>query len=220
MSIIKRLTATLHASVDKTVASIENHDAIIQATLVKSRRSVAEASVKLSRVKADGQRQMRQIDELKQRIDLWTERAKAVAETDRAKALDCLKQRQNDQKQLDIATEAFQKHKEMTQRMEDKVCELQQRVTNLQQQHTELQSRDTVSRATTQMDALEHAPGCNVDDTFDRWEVSIQQREARNEFSADVAHAPTSLHDEFKLQEQNDRLDDELDALLEAQNED
>ena len=217
MSIIKRFTTTLYAGVDRTVASIENHDAIIQATLAKSRRSVAEAQVKLARVKADGDKQTRHIEELHKRIELWTARAKAVAESDRDKALNCLKQKQDDQTRLDNAIEAFEKHKEMTQRMEDKVCSLQQRVTTLHQQHTELQSRDTVSRATTALDSIEHSPGINVDDTFDRWEVSIQQREAQNEFNHDVASVPTSLHDEFRVQEQKEALNDELDALIKTQ---
>ena len=214
MSIFKRITTTLHASVDKTVASIENHDAIIQATLATSRRSVAEAQVKLSRVQADGVRQAKHIDQLKERIELWTTRAKNVADTDREKALGCLKQRKDDQAQLESAVTALQKHKEMTQRMEEKVRSLQQRVTELQRQHTELQSRDTVSRATTQLDNIERSPSFNIDDSLDRWEVSIHQREARNELNDDIAHTPTSLHDEFKVQEQNEALNDELDALI------
>ena len=214
MSIIKRFTTTLYAGVDRTVASIENHDAIIHATLQKSRRSVAQAKVKLSRVKADGEKQAAYIDDLNRRIDLWTTRAKAVAETDREKALECLKHRKEDQAQLDNAISALKKHKEMTQRMEDKVCSLQQRVVALQQQHTELQSRDTVSRATTHLDALEQSPGMNVDDTFDRWEVSIQQREAENEIYQDLDKSPSSLDDEFNVQEQNEALNDELDALV------
>lgn len=217
MSIFKRITATLHASVDKTVASIENHDAIIQATLATSRRSVAQAKVKLSRVQADGSKQALHITELNQRIDLWTTRAKAIANTDREKALDCLKQRRADQTQLENARQSLNKHQEMTQRMEDKVRSLQQRVADLQQQHTELQSRDTVSRATNQLDAIEHSPGLNVNDTFDRWEVSIQEREAQVNAHNHVADAPTSLHDELNVQEQKIALDVELEALLRAQ---
>ena len=217
MSIIKRITATLHASVDKTVASIENHDAIIQATLATSRRSVAEARVKLSRVQADQAKQEAHIKELNQRIELWTTRAKAMAETDRDKALECLQQRQADQSQLEVAKDTLKKYQGMTQRMEDKVRSLQQRVTQLQQQHAELQSRDTVSRATNQLDAIEHSPVINVNDTIDRWEVSIQQREAQNDIYDSAADIPTSLHDELEAEEHKSALNDELEALINAQ---
>jgi len=217
MSIIKRLTATLHASVDKTVASIENHDAIIQATLATSRRSVAEVKVKLSRVQADVKKQELHIKELNKRIDLWTARAKAIADTDRDKALECLKQRQADQTQLENAHQTLKKYQEMAQQMEDRVGSLQHRVTTLQQQHTELQSRDTVSRATACLDELEYSPSMNVNDTIDRWKVSIQQREAQIDHYNDVVDVPTTLHEELKVQEQKAQLNDELEALLKTE---
>ncbi len=217
MSIVKRLTATLHASVDRTVASIENHDAIINATMTESRRAVATAKVRLARVESDGKKQEQYISELENRIQSWTTRAKNIGETDRAKALECLTQRSNDQTQLERARNTHEQHREMQQRMRAKVETLEQRVAELQRQHTELRSRDTVSRASTQLDALEHSPSINIDETFDRWEVAIRERELRSEYATDTSHTPTSLDEEFKASERNTQINEELDALLDKQ---
>jgi len=214
MSIIKRLTTTLHASVDRTVASLENHEAIIQATLTESRRAVATTKVRLARVEADGKRQEEHVEVLKHRIDTWTQRAKEVGEEDRNKALECLQQRRNDQAQLEQATKILVRHSEMKQRMRDKVISLNERVAELQRQYSELQSRDSVSRATTSLDAIQQTPGSNIEDTFDRWEVSIRERELQNEYMQDAIHSPTTLDEEFRVTENRVALNSELDTLL------
>jgi len=186
MSIFKRLSATVHATVDRTVASIENHDAIIQATLADSRKAVATAKIRLARVETDGKSQAEQIETLKKRIEIWTVRAKDTGATDREKALACLQQRANDQAALEQAEATLNRHREMKERMRDKLKSLEQRV----------------------------SPGMNIDETFDRWEISIRERELRNEYSLDLDETPSSLDDEFKASESDTALNMELDALL------
>lgn len=214
MSIVKRISATIHASVDRTVASIENHDAIIQATLSDSRRAVATARVRLTRVQAETQRQEKHIGELENRIENWTTRAKSLGQTDRDKALRCLEQRKQDQEDLEKAMETLMLQRDMQQRVQTKVESLEKRVTQLQRQHTEMRSRDTVARASTQVDALEHCPSINIDDTFDRWEVSIRERELQSEMSSSPAVSSSSLDEELTATENKELLSSELDDLL------
>ena len=214
MSVFKRITASLHASVDRTVASLENHDAIISATLNESRRAVATAKVRLARVESDGKQQANRIEELENRIETWTSRAKSIGLTDRAKALDCLKHRDTDQRQLEQAQETLVRHQDMEQRMRNKLITLEQRVSDLQRQHAELQSRDTVARATSKLDAIEHSPSINIDETFDRWEIAIRERELRSDYNS-TTHTPVSLDEKFKADEHRETLNLELDALLE-----
>ena len=214
MSIVKRISATIHASVDRTVASIENHDAIIQATLSDSRRAVATARVRLTRVQAETQRQEKHIADLENRTETWTTRAKSIGETDRDKALRCLEQRKNDQEQLEKALETLMLQRDMQQRVQTKVESLEKRVTQLQRQHTEMRSRDTVARATTQVHALEHGPSINIDDTFDRWEVSIRERELQSEISSSPIPSSSTLDEELTANENKELLSNELDDLL------
>ena len=214
MSIVKRISATIHASVDRTVASIENHDAIIQATLSDSRRAVATARVRLTRVQAETLGQEKYIAELENRIETWTTRAKSIGGTDRDKALRCLEQRKNDQEQLEKALETLMLQRDMQQRVQTKVESLEKRVTQLQRQHSEMRSRDTVARATTQVDALEHNPSINIDDTFDRWEVSIRERELQSEISCSSTPSSSTLDEELTANENKELLRNELDDLL------
>jgi len=182
--------------------------------IIKRFATTIHASV--DRTVADGTRQEKHIAELERRIKIWTKRATTVGETDRDKALECLQQRSDDQSQLDHANETLGRHKEMATRMRGKVASLEKRVLELQRQHTELQSRDTVSKATTQIDAIQHSPGINIDETFDRWEVSIREREIQNDYLDTDPHTPSSLDAKFTAEEQSAALNDELDALLES----
>lgn len=222
MSLIKRIATTVHASVEKSVASMENHDAMIQATLKDSRRSVAAANVKLQRLKDDEQRQIHFVEELKARIEQWSSRAKSIAGSDQDKALECLQQRRIDQGRLTDAEHALTKHQALTHQMQDNVSALQQRVNALQSQHLELQSRDTVSRATTQLDDLERSSHTPIDSMFDRWEESIQEREMRSRSmpidtrttQGKPVHASVDLHSQFKAAEERAELQQELDDLM------
>lgn len=222
MSIFKRIVTTVHANVEKTVASMENHEALIQASLKDSRRAVAAANIKLQRLNEDEQHQRNRIDELGRRIDLWTQRASAVAEADQDKAIQCLRQRRIDQRELADAKQALTKHQTMTQQMQDSVNQLQQRVNRLQRQHLELQSRDTLSRATARLDDLELTNDSSIDAMFDRWEESIQEREMRCESSPTGRSSSTlsntsmqiDLNAEFNVNEEQNELQQELEELM------
>lgn len=214
MSIIKRIATTLHASVDRTVASIENHDAVVQATLKEQQRSVAKASVKLRHLETISKRQQENIDRLKQRIESWSARAKSIAETDKEKALDCLVQRQADQRLLDIALKEQETHQTLLARMQGNVIELQERVSDMQSQHRDLQMRDTVARAKTGLDEIESHSVANINDTFERWEVSVEAREMDNALVTHASKLPLSLDDEFTQKENQEALEKELNALL------
>lgn len=214
MSIIKRLATTIHASVDRTVASIENHEAIVKATLNESRQALASAKIQLQRVDAEHQRQQDQLQALQQRIDTWTTRAKDIGDKDREKALRCLQERANDQANLDKARALLTRHSDMQQRMRDQVASLESRVSELHRQHRELLSRDTVSRANAQLDAVQLNPHSNLDDVFDRWETAIKSRELGHEYVNTNVVSTADLDAEMSADETRAELNSELDNLL------
>ena len=90
MSILKRLVTTVHSSVDRTLAGMENHQAVVDAALKESRHAVAEARVRLGRLEMDAKSQRERVTELASEAELWNERALSVAEQDREKALSCI----------------------------------------------------------------------------------------------------------------------------------
>jgi len=214
MNIIKRIATSVHAGVEFTVASIENHGALVQATLKDQQRAVAKATVKLRRLESTEQRQKENIARLNQRIETWTTRAKSIGESDKEKALDCLVQRQADQRLLDIAVKEQLNHSNLTARMQEKVTELQQRVSDMQTQYTDMQMRDTVADATSKLDDLERLSGANINDTFERWEISLEAREMQNNLNTNTSHTPLTLDEEFTREENQQALKNELETLL------
>lgn len=68
MNLISRFSATLMAGVDKTVSQIENHDAVIEASLKESQRAAAQARVRLQRVTRDGEALLQKQKALAQKI--------------------------------------------------------------------------------------------------------------------------------------------------------
>lgn len=214
MSIIKRLATTIHASVDRTVASIENHEAIVKATLNESRQALASAKIQLQRVEAEYHQQHNQIQALQQRIDTWTTRAKDIGDKDREKALRCLQERALDQANLDKAEALLIRHTDMQQRMRHQVASLEDRVSELHRQHRELLSRDTVSRANAQLDAAQLNPHSNLDEVFDRWETAIKARELGHEYVNTNVVSTADLDAEMSADEARADLNSELDSLL------
>ena len=71
MSLIKRLVTTVHSSVDRTLASMENHEAVVDAALRESREAVSRARVRLKRLERDGTQQRNRITELTSEVELW-----------------------------------------------------------------------------------------------------------------------------------------------------
>ena len=86
MSLIKRFVATVHHSVDRTLAGMENHEAVVDAALRESREAVSRARVRLNRLEKDGKQQSNRITELTSEVELWNERARSVADGDRPRA--------------------------------------------------------------------------------------------------------------------------------------
>jgi len=123
-------------------------------------------------------------------------------------------QRQADQRLLDIAVKEQVNHSNLTARMQEKVTELQQRVSDMQTQYTDMQMRDTVADATSKLDDLERLSGANINDTFERWEISLEAREMQNNLNTNTSHTPLTLDEEFTREENQQALKNELETLL------
>ena len=51
MKLIKRLSTTLSATLDSAVGQLENHDAIVEATIKQTRQSVAKTKARINTLK-------------------------------------------------------------------------------------------------------------------------------------------------------------------------
>ena len=214
MSLIKRLVTTVHGSVDRTLASMENHEAVVDAALRDSREAVSRAKVRLSRLEKDGRQQRNRITELTTEAELWNERARSVAETDRPRALACIRRRKTCEQDLKLAEAQAAEHSRIEQRVRDSISESTNRVQALQSQRNQMRSREAAAQAGKIVYSLDGRLGSDVEAAIERWEVTVGESELLTDILLPVDVDCDDLAAEFVTKEENQLLEDELDALL------
>lgn len=210
MSIFKRLSATLVSRIDQVVGEIENHDAVIQATLNDMRKKVAEAKVRLSQVHREKEHLQQQGQELLENVRRWQQRAIECAETDEAKALECVsRSRFCEQKEAKLR-QAINQYRLTADKLEQDIESSEQRLAEMKQKLTLMRARQSTSSAVSATSETNHHVENRLDETFDRWEINISQAE----MIADLPESTDLLERDFINQEQEENLRQELDILL------
>lgn len=213
MNIITRISATLLSGVDKTVCQIENHDAVVEASLKESQRAAAQARVRLQRVKRDGESMLQKQKSLIQKIEHWSERAKASHTDDRALALQCIARRKqciSDEKELQLA---LKRHAELEQQMVDTITNIEKRVTTMSRQRNQMRSRQSAAEALRVMNKIEGNNTYGIDDTFERWDLNISETEISAGISSELIETDP-LDAQFNATEEQQELEDELNAFI------
>ncbi len=216
MSLIRRISATLSSSVDRAVSRVENHDAIVNAALRDTQQAAARSRVRLERVRKDGRALKTRYQSLAEARDRWTERAKSAAVSDEAKALECLRRRKDCENQLRNLREAIGKHEDLEARIEEQVKKIEARIGEVTHQRNMMRSRQSVAEAMRAIHNIEGVSYGEVEETFDRWEISLGETEVM--MGAYAATDP--LETEFAEAEDTESLRAELELLLDAEEED
>jgi len=214
MSLIKRLVTTVHGSFDRTLASMENHEAVVDAALRDSREALSRARVRLSRLEKDSKQQSNRITELASEADLWNERARSVAENDRPKALACIRRRRACEQNLKTAKARAVEHDRIEQRVRDSISESTSRVQALQSQRNQMRSREAAAQAGKIVHSLDGCLGTDVEAAIERWEITVGEAEFLTDTLLPVELECDDLVTEFVTREENQLLEDELETLL------
>jgi phage shock protein A len=209
MSIFKRLSATLVSSIDQVVGEIENHDAVVQASLQDMRKQIAEARVRLSRVHQEQASLQEQIQEQQDGAQRWRERALACSRSDEGKALECLNRSRHCQQRAEKLEQVLAGYESTAEKLAVDIETSEQRLAQNKQKLTLMRARQSTSSALNATG--EGGPdACQLmDDTFDRWEINISQAEMIANSHALV----DPLEREFTTREQQEELRRELAAL-------
>ncbi len=215
MSLIRRISTSITSSVDRAVSKVENHDAIINAALRDTQRAAAKSRVRLERVRKDGNSLKTRYGELQHAVVRWTERAKNVAVTDEAKALECLRRRKDCEAQLRSLRDSIEKHEELESRIAEQVKKIEARIGEVSQQRNMMRSRQSVAEAMRTINNIEGVSYGEIEDTFDRWEINLGEAEIL------MGSVSTSdpLDSEFLAEEDTAELRAELEELLESDEE-
>ncbi|MFP4611085.1 MAG: PspA/IM30 family protein [Thiohalophilus sp.] len=210
MSIFKRLSTTLVSRIDQVVGEIENHDAVVQATLDDMRKKVAEARVRLGQVHREETRLREQIREQQENAERWRKRAVESAKEDEDRALECVSRRRHCQTQAEKLQQSLNQYQQTSEKLSADIASTEQRLAEVKQKLTLMRARQSTSSARkasieTQSDAAKL-----LEDTFDRWEINVSQAE----LMLDDNPVVDPVERKFIMREQQDELKEELSALL------
>ncbi|MCP4301162.1 MAG: hypothetical protein GY783_11300 [Gammaproteobacteria bacterium] len=216
MSLIRRISATLTSSVDRAVSKVENHDAIVNAALRDTQQAAARSRVRLERVRKDGQALKNRYQSLQVAQSRWTERARSIAGSDEAKALECLRRRKDCETQIRNLKDSIEKHEELEGRIAEQVKKIEARIGEVAHQRNMMRSRQSVAEAMRAIHNIEGVSYGEVEETFDRWEINLGETEIL--MGANRSSDP--LDTEFLAEEDTEALRAELAQLLNSDEED
>lgn len=218
MSLFSRFVTTMHAGVERTVSNMENHEAVVNAALKDSREALMRAKVRFAKLEKEGCKQRDRLTELTSEIELWSERARNSAETDRPKALACLQRKKQREQELQRVREQITEHELIVKKVRGNIEESTNRVEALQTQRNHMRSREAAAQAGAIVNTLDERMGADVESAIERWEIKVGQSEIMNDtYAADLPLTDLladPLADDFNAAEENQMLEAELDELL------
>jgi len=177
MPLIKSLFTTLYSRVDHVVNRIENHDAVIEATIKDIRRALAQAKGYLGKVRNDGQKLSQQLTTNIDNAHKWQQRAKDFAEKDEATAITCLARRRNCKRQIQVLEAALAQHQAIETRLVADIDKLEQRLDKIARQRNQMRARQSAADALGVTQSVDLHQMQEVDELFDRWEMKISESE-------------------------------------------
>ncbi len=175
MKLIKRLSTTLSATLDSAVGQLENHDAIVEATIKQTRQSVAKTKARINTLKQQLNAYEQQLTEAREQYNLWTERAAKLAESDQTKALQCVARRNQYEAEVGRLNHAALQQRELIRDVAHNLEKLQGKLDEMTHKHNLMRSRQTVAdvnRAVASIDRDE-----SINETFERWESVVLEHE-------------------------------------------
>lgn len=210
MHLFKRITTTINSSVEDVVSRLENHDAIVEASIRECRQAAARTRVRLARVKRDGEQLRNMRVKTARDIALWTDRAAGSVDSDENKALQCVKRKQQSETALRNLDASIQQHQQAERKLQDSLTHIEKRILEISQQRNTMRSRQSAAEAVRIINRLEGDSDSSVEETFERWESSLLE----SEIARDYETRYDSLESEYLEQEELDDLKEELQKLV------
>lgn len=219
MNVLRRITATLSGSVESAVNHLENHDALVEASLRQTRALAAETRVRLARVRQDGLRLGARITELQDSEVSWSNRALSLAgsedEEQREKALECIRRRNHVRQQKLALNKSLDSHNQQEKTLQQTLASIETRLSDIENNRNMLRTRASAAEAQRVANKLDSSPGLAVDDVLERWEMRILQAEYGNPATGES----DAFAAEFENQEDRESLQLQLDELQDREQE-
>jgi len=210
MSLFKRLSTTLFSRIDQVVGEIENHDAVIQASLNDMRKKVAEAKVRLGQVHREKEQLEQQSQELQENARRWQQRAVECADSDEEKALECVSRSRFCEQKNARLRQAINQYVQTADKLGQDIESSEQHLGEMKQKLTLMRARQSTTSAINATSEMNNNVENQLDETFGRWEINISQ----TEMLVDQFEPTDVLERDFLAKEKKGDLRKELTQLL------
>jgi len=213
MSIFKRLSLSWFAKLDDLVTEIENHQAIIEAALKEHAQKVAEAKVQKNQLTQQLQHFEKQILKLKSEQNNWKRRAAELADSDQESALECVRRVRAAENKIESLNTSLIQYNQAVNRLDQHIEKGDSELDLLRQKLDLLKARQASTNATNS-NALNNQDNLEeVQKAFTNWEKKV----AVNELVNNSGLESDPFAEKFEKEESEQKLKDELQAILDEQ---
>lgn len=209
----RRLTTSMASRFEAVVSQIENHDALVNATIRESEEARARAKVRLAQVSRDLNRTRRQLAGAEEAAELWKARAVRVASEDEARALECLRRRKHAEREREVAKEHLIELVDAENQLSRDITRVSQRIEDLRRRRNLLRARESRAEALQSCRGVEGTVASDLEEILERWEVKIATSEGLSDSELDS----DPLETEFSEEEEIAMLRSELNELRDSE---
>ena len=206
MKQLKRWSTSIAASFDWIVNQVENHGAVVASAIREMQEAAVKARVQLKRVQNDGEKLRERLRDATEKETAWKQRALKLRESDREKALECLRRQKQAARDIEHFTKELKKHEQFEAQLQRDLKTVNDRIEQLKRKRNEMNAREFRADAVKVSDEHGLSLVSEIDDIFDRWEVKVAQAEV---FTEPI----DAFEDDFQTEEDNIALEAELDEL-------
>lgn len=206
MNRVKRWTMSVTSWVDGVLAQVENHEANVDAAIVRVRKSVARARVQVRRVDRDHAALKDALATEEDATVAWSRRARTHEDEDAA--LECLRRAKFAERRSAQLRHRLAEHERTLKELNDGIGQLGGRLRELIERRNIMRTRQSRAEA---MHGMSNAtiPIGDLNDVFDRWETRVAEIEIGGECDEYV----DVFESELQSAEESAALREELRAI-------
>ncbi|MBD5778146.1 PspA/IM30 family protein [Pelagicoccus sp. NFK12] len=204
---LKIWTASIVSGFDSVISKVENHESLVASSIQELQTAAAHATVKLGRLKQEIRRMKDKRCQLEQSRERWKERALALRESDKAKAIECLRRGKSVESEIAQLEKEIPSHNQLADSIEADLRKLQNKIDELKLRKRAFSTRASRAKAMKICQDYSATSGEQLEDTFERWELKLAESEIASSACTD------SLEDEFLREEEFAALEEELEQL-------
>jgi len=203
MNRVKRWTMSVTSWVDGVLAQVENHEANVDAAIVRVRQSVARARVQVRRVERDHAVLQETLTAEEEASSAWTRRARTLEDEDAA--LQCLRRAKIAARRSTELRDRLGEHRRTLKELNEGIGQLGARLRELIERRNIMRTRQSRAEAMQGM-AIATIPIGDLNDVFERWETRVAEVEIAGECDVYV----DTFESELRSAEETAALREEL----------